>query len=262
MNKLITIYVTDYYVSKKVFPKKRTPTRTVSSYEIELYATAGNTTSINGEQYIQEVNNIVISRPGDVRYSIDGFECYYIHFACEAEDVINAINHMPRVFKPNHPEAVLSAFNDLISAYATRQAGIDLVAQAKTLELISLLKQECIETPFEKYEKYSQNISDACDFFAEHFDEKITLADVANAANLSPSFFHSVFKLAKGKTPSEYLLQVRLSMAKNLLRNTAKSLSEIAVLCGFESQSYFNYVFKKTTNMTPKGYRDKKRIII
>jgi AraC-like DNA-binding protein len=150
----------------------------------------------------------------------------------------------------------------LIKAYASRSTGSQLLVQAKSLELISILANEHCELPATRYSKYSKNISDACAYMAEFFDQNITLEDIAKAANLSPGFFHTTFKLAKQKTPREYLLQIRLSMSKNLLLNSGKPLSEIAILCGFESQAYFSYVFKKETGLTPKKYRTMQQLII
>ena len=96
----------------------------------------------------------------------------------------------------------------------------------------------------------------------EFIDKKITLVEIAKVANLSPGFFHTVFKCIKGKTPREHLLQIRLSMAKDLLENSRKPLSDIALLCGFESQSYFSLIFKKEIGISPKKYRATKQLII
>ena len=91
------------------------------------------------------------------------------------------------------------------------------------------------------------------------FFARITLEDVAGSVHLSPSFFHVVFKEIMQKTPHRYLLEMRLSEAKNLLINSNLSLTVIAEQCGFDSQVYFNYIIKKELGITPKKYRDSNR---
>ena len=242
--------------------EKTTNPRTVSHYEIELYISSGNTSVINGVRYPQKKHNILFAKPGDVRYSIDRFECYCLHFTTESTEVINAMLNLPPVFKPHAIEKITQTFTELMNAYSNRATGSNLLIQAKTLELISILADEHNEFPTYQYSKYSQNVFNACEYMAKNFDQNITLEDIAKSANLSPTFFHTMFKLSKQVTPREYLLQLRITMAKNLLRNTGKSLSEIAFSCGFESQSYFSYVFKKETGLSPKKYRTMQQLII
>ncbi len=262
MENLITVYKSDYYNSWEMTHAKSTIPRTVSHYEIEFYTTSGNTSVINGVKYPQEKNSILIAKPGDIRYSIDRFECYCLHFSTETNSITDTIAHLPHVFKPHAIEKIAEVFKALINAYSSRAAGAQLLVQAKSLELISILANEHCDLPAYQYSKYSKNISDACEYMAKFFDKNITLEDIAKVANLSPGFFHSIFKLAKQKTPRKYLLQIRLSMSKNLLRNSEKPLSEIAILCGFESQAYFSYVFKKETGLSPKKYRTMQQLII
>lgn len=262
MENLMTIYKSDYYISWELNKKRATDPRTVSHYEIEFYATSGNTSVINGVEYRQEKNNILLARPGDIRYSIDRFECYCLHFSTESEAITSAISHLPRVFKPQAQDRLADVFKEVIDAYSSRAVGSNLLVHAKALELISILANEHCELPAEQYEKYAKNISDACTYMGNYFDSNITLEDIAKAANLSPGFFHTIFKMAKQKTPREYLLQIRLSMSKTLLRNSGKPLSEIATLCGFESQSYFSFVFKREIGISPNKYRNSQQLII
>ena len=84
---------------------------------------------------------------------------------------------------------------------------------------------------------------------------KNTLEDVAKSVNLSPIYFHKLFSQTTGQTPYEYLLENHLHIAKDLLLCSNKSFTEIAFECGFTSQSYFNYVFKKQVGVTPKQYK-------
>lgn len=71
---------------------------------------------------------------------------------------------------------------------------------------------------------------------------------------LSPIHFHNCFKSAVGKTLHEYVEEQRIKVAVNLLLTTDLTLTQIAFQCGFSSQSYFSYVFKRKMQTTPRKY--------
>jgi AraC-like DNA-binding protein len=74
-------------------------------------------------------------------------------------------------------------------------------------------------------------------------------------ANLSPSRFSRVFKEETSMSPVEYIMQTRLDCAKRMLRSNEKTLSEIALECGFNSSSYFYQCFMRTFNISPSDFR-------
>jgi AraC-like DNA-binding protein len=84
---------------------------------------------------------------------------------------------------------------------------------------------------------------------------KLTLQDVAAVANLSKEAFCRFFKERTGKTFTEFVSQIRIHQACQLLQDTDHSISEIAFQCGFQNMSYFNRAFKKFQGETPKEFR-------
>lgn len=262
MNKIFEVAKMDYYISGNVFSKRQTPLRKTEKYEIELYTTTGNTSVINGISHAQKIGNVLVAKPGDLRYSIDSFECYCVHFSCSDADTAAALNTLPDVFSPADTEAVKRIFMNFLASKDFDGISKTLFIQGNLMELISLLLSENTQKYCGRYEQYLSDVFMACDYMEHNYEQHITLADIAAAVNLSPGFFHNVFKSIKGVTPAEYLVCLRIEHAKDMLRRSALPLAEIAILCGFGSQGYFNYVFKKKTGLTPKGYRDKKQIII
>ena len=91
-------------------------------------------------------------------------------------------------------------------------------------------------------------------YIKEHITEELTLERVSKNVSFSPIHFHNCFKIATGKTLHEYVEEQRIKKAIVLLTTTALTLSEIAYQCGFSSQSYFSYVFKRRMNITPREY--------
>ena len=99
-------------------------------------------------------------------------------------------------------------------------------------------------------------ISDAKVYMAQHFaDPNLMLQDVAKAVNMSNSRFSTVFSQQNGQTFTEYLIYLRLTKAKELLRGTNMKSSQIARESGYNDAHYFSYIFKKNTGLTPSEYR-------
>lgn len=262
MNKIFDKTKTGYYISSNVYSSTQSTSRTVETYELELYTTSTNTSVVNNVRYAQKNGNILIAKPGDVRFSINAFECYYAHFKCADTEISSALNALPSVFVPNDADAVSAVFKSLVSVKNPQSISENLCIQGKLAELISLCLLENSEKYSGRYEQYIPDIEFVCDYMRKNFECEITLSDVSTLINLSPGFFHKVFKSVKGISPQQYLTDIRLNNAKKLLAESGVPLSEIAFSCGFNSQSYFNYVFKKETHTTPKNYRDKNRVII
>ena len=96
----------------------------------------------------------------------------------------------------------------------------------------------------------------AVDFIDHNYmDEEISLNKAAHVANVSANHFSALFSQNMGQTFTEYLTDLRMSKAKELLRCTAMRSSEIAGEVGYKDAHYFSYLFKKTQGMTPREYR-------
>ena len=83
----------------------------------------------------------------------------------------------------------------------------------------------------------------------------ITPEKLAEITCMSYSKFRKIFKEYTGFAPSQYIQEVRINMAKELLTNTSRSIKEIAFELGYENKDYFFTAFRKVSGMTPAGYR-------
>lgn len=92
-------------------------------------------------------------------------------------------------------------------------------------------------------------------YLIENFKEEITLEQIANIADLSPTSFCRYFKNITKKTFVEVLIEFRLQYACQLLNKTDLPIQQIAFESGFGDVPYFNKLFKKHKNLTPKEWR-------
>ncbi|MCL2266082.1 MAG: helix-turn-helix domain-containing protein [Treponema sp.] len=91
----------------------------------------------------------------------------------------------------------------------------------------------------------------------ENYSRKLSLKEIAAASGLSAPYFSTVFKEEMGENLSNYLNRLRVEKAAALLVTSDLSISDIAVTCGFEDQSWFSKIFKNNTGLTPGKYRER-----
>ena len=93
------------------------------------------------------------------------------------------------------------------------------------------------------------------DYIDAHLLEDTSLAQLAATADLSPHHFASLFKKTVGVAPHQYVIAQRIEIAKRLLKDDRKSISDIAQQTGFPSQAHFSTVFRRITGISPRAYR-------
>ena len=87
-----------------------------------------------------------------------------------------------------------------------------------------------------------------------HYQEKLSLAEIAEHLNISTGYLSIVFKRFTGTTLSDYIAQVKIEHAKELIDSHQYLMYEISDMLGFENPYYFSRVFKKVTGISPRNY--------
>lgn len=154
------------------------------------------------------------------------------------------------------PTVNLNAPSDDISAMALDYAG--QIHNSATLdESIAIFERYLLEVMnYNEKKKYmSKEIADAIKFIREHYDEELSLQQIADQVQLNPSYLSRLFKKELQMSFVEYLNFYRIDMAKNLLLNTRLKSYEIAQKTGYWDDSYFSRTFKKVTGMRPHEFR-------
>jgi AraC-like DNA-binding protein/quercetin dioxygenase-like cupin family protein len=107
-----------------------------------------------------------------------------------------------------------------------------------------------------KGEENENRINKVCQYIQKNASQAITLEHTAALIHLSPSAFCKFFKRATGKTFSDYVNDIRVGNACQLLTESDKAVGDIAYETGFESLTYFNRVFLKKKKVTPRNFRN------
>lgn len=106
------------------------------------------------------------------------------------------------------------------------------------------------------YDKLIENHrTNSIRYIQEHFEEAITVAELAKMENYNISYFNEWFKRQTGCSPANYLKRVRIEKAKELIVSTDYTMMEIALQVGYHSHAAFTRAFSKTTGFSPAQYR-------
>lgn len=109
----------------------------------------------------------------------------------------------------------------------------------------------------EEFSHYRPEIQNVLNYIHEHYDERITLQDLAVYACLNEAYLSRLFKAETKKTINSYINELRIYKAKELLKIPDIMIKEVAQLVGIKDQLYFNRVFKKFCGENPTHYQER-----
>ena len=122
---------------------------------------------------------------------------------------------------------------------------------------VSNMLQRFISLTFEfEKVKHADTVYKVIEYIKENYYRHIPLEEIAQITYMSKTYLSTLFKKETGYSISEYINGIRVDRARSLLVNSDIAIVEIARMCGFEDQSYFTKVFRKTTGITPKKCRE------
>ena len=99
-------------------------------------------------------------------------------------------------------------------------------------------------------------IAELEDYIKENLTERITVSEIAEHLSKSRGYVTTEFKKITGMNLSDYISELKINEAKELIRYTDRSFIDISSYLGFSTQSHFIKVFKKVTGKTPRAYRE------
>jgi AraC-like DNA-binding protein len=238
-----------------------TKDRHVKTFEFELMISGNGTSFINDKSCDICPGLVLLRKPGSISHSKLHFKAFYFYLDVdENSEYYNKLLAFPNYFFSANKEEYHAIFDSLFSLFARfgTDENNDLI-NAELVKLFYFMERDKNQkvSPQSLLKAYA-TVQPSLDFINENFSEQITLDDIAKASGYSQFYFQKKFVEIMGVSPQKYLVDTRIAHAKKLLVDPQKSLVNIAYECGFPSQSYFCYTFKKNTNLTPTEY--KKRI--
>ena len=166
---------------------------------------------------------------------------------------------LPSVSHMLYVPKIRPLFARLFREMYRKESGYKLAVKACMLDILLLIHRNAFLESMESAEELPlvlpKAVTDAKKFMELNFSQKLTLSAIAEVAHYHPAHFERLFKRFMGCPPIEYLLEVRISKAKEFLEDSDLNISEIAAEVGFDSVQYFSFVFKKLVGFAPRHYR-------
>lgn len=150
--------------------------------------------------------------------------------------------------------------NEAYQEYTQKNEGYELLLKALLMKLLVLVGREFNRNSsnsdtYPLYTRHKEAIMLALDYINANYNKTLSLEDVAKRSMLSQSYFSYLFKIVTSKTFVEYVNDLRISQAMELLRTTNRRVIDICCEVGFNNVNYFNKLFRQQTGVTPVFYR-------
>lgn len=223
-------------------------------------------TTKTGEKTIRSIPSTICVVPPDIphqelpsetvaRYIAVMIDRHYFDKQLAVYDSASAIFTTGDTCKTNR--RLVDALKEFLTEYEEAAPGYEQLLSASGLMITHLIIRQFLnlhnKTPGTAV--YRMSVNHAIEYCNAHYGEKITVGDLAMIANCSVSHFSRVFREETSMSPVDYLMHVRLDCAKRMLRVNEKTVTEIALSCGFGSSSYFSQCFTRKFNTSPSDFR-------
>jgi len=245
-------------------------TPAIPDHDLQLVYRGTGVIVIDGNEIPVEKGDVVTIFPGESFYvkalGEVPFGRYYIHldFFSQNETVKTATPQLddgsswPRLVPlHNYAEAGALCADIAFTGKQPDTVGPRIFANGKLMSLLGLVLIQHSNSELDNNPerlKRRRNILSAERYIVENYAKDITIDELACIANLSPSYFISLFKAILGKPPIEYLIDYRMAEAKRFMLETNCNISQIAHMVGYDDEHYFSYLFKRREGVSPSEF--------
>ena len=238
--------------------KNRTVTknRKTTMFELELPMEDGGISFIDKESRPITRNLLICAKPGQIRHTQLPFKCYYIHMIVNEGRLFEILSSFPTYTELADAQELRRLFVSICDKGSADSYQDEILLQSLILRLVYTLDRYAPHVKVKHVPKHSNSdaIKQTLKYISDNLASDLSLKVLAERSRFSPVYFHKMFKASTGKNVREYVEEQRIKRAIELLITTELTLTQIAYECGFSSQSYFSYAFKRKMSLTPREY--------
>jgi len=238
-------------------------------YEILYILRGSRKVYLDGASYVARGGDLVLFRPGQrhsERSATKQISFVVVRFRADALDNLPVelpdAHDLPPVKRLPQAERVVGLLRRMLDEQQHGREGSDVLLSGYLAELVILIRR-AVSQPRPARPRArsssSERVKLSIELMQDAQSKSAPLEELARHAFMSVSHFSHVFKKATGESPKRFLIRERIAKAKELLKTTDNSASEIAAALEYESPSFFYRQFKQKTGMTTSEYRSRVR---
>lgn len=227
-------------------------------YAVNLVTSGSATFFTCNKEYHLNKGDLFFMFPGS-EYSIKSIENFsysYVSFLGKrTQKIMDSLNI-------NRQNPVLNGYLSLDEFWynallTSTENTLDLICESVLLYTFASIKKK-IAPPKEVKSKSIEIINAVKLYIDERFtNHELSLELISKAFSYNPKYLSNLFSNVQGEGIKEYVVKKRIAYAEQLFSQGFTSVKDISFMCGFNDQLYFSKVFKKTTGISPKEYREK-----
>lgn len=246
----------------------KTVPRTVKDYELDLFIGERRELFVDGAQYEVHEGDICFRKPGQRVYGTGDNHAFLLTLDFSGRGPIanysrntakeiqplraqELLDRIPTVLSTTHSEK----YKHLFSVLMLQPDCNSTAAKALITEILYRINADIQHLRFKESTPAPTPADQAAQYMQQNFGEEITLETLSKIACLDRSYLVRIFKQRYHETPIRYLIDIRLSNARDLVLETELPISEIAECCGYHNHSFFILQYKKKYGMSPAAHR-------
>lgn len=219
--------------------------------ELVYYATGTGTTRLNETMYRYEPHTYTLIPPfvPHDEYRAEHSEVFCIGFTATSSLVAQLRTGL---YRDGESAPIFAALGDIMDEMKAKRP---YYHQKLQLRVIEMLIEHMRSVAVPETSRTEDSLLYSRSYIDEHFEQKLSVQELADLAGYSYHRFRHLFKEAFGMSPIQYVIDRRLERARSLLAHTDLPLAEIAAVCGFSNVGQFCSLFKRELKETPLSYR-------
>ncbi len=251
--------------------------RIVRDYGLDFYVGGKRKMIIDGVEYPISIGSLVFTKPRQHIESYGDYNCYIMSldlsgnvnippqqylrnrfngFQDETSHIL--LDECPTVFRPKHYEEILELFEVINTNTYPFPENTEVINKSlKALMLLISVDAISLNTVIGKKSANQDYVNRICNYINRNYREQILVKELARSVSINENYLIRIFKQKTKLTPNQYLNNVRLFHASQMLCESSITVSEISYSCGFNTPAYFTKLFKKRFGKTPSEFRRK-----
>ncbi|MCU6710734.1 AraC family transcriptional regulator [Paenibacillus sp. J5C_2022] len=244
--------------------------------ELLYFLSGSGRVYLNGNEFMVQQGDLVLINSGNVHYFVSDEHVHTEHLCLQFDPEVLQVRNtifefkyiLPlttksiecqQIFRNNElaNTDIVIVLNDLLKEYTSKKYGFELAVNKYINHIILWIlryRRTNLATPGELPRENIPNFQYLLDYVEQNYWEDITVKQAAGICNLSYNYFSSQFNKIMRQSFNDYVNRIRIREAEKLMFTTDMNITEIAMMIGFTSSSYFIRQFKKYKTITPKQF--------